>query len=169
MKQRPTLELKRSEVARLLSLDECIAAVENAFRLHGEGRLAPPQMLSVHAGEGVFHIKAGLLPLSKSYFAAKLNGNFFRNLERFNLPNIQGLILLCDGEHGYPLAVMDSIEITILRTGAATAGAAKHLARKAARLGTICRCGNPSHLLPHALGTVLPLKPAVAFDIASNP
>ena len=168
MKQRPTLELKRSEVARLLSLDECIAAVENAFRLHGEGRIAPPQMLSVHAGEGVFHIKAGLLPLSKSYFAAKLNGNFFRNLERFNLPNIQGLILLCDGEHGYPLAVMDSIEITILRTGAATAVAAKHLARKDARVVTICGCGNQGHVQLRALGRVLRLQQAFAFDIAED-
>src|SRR5258708_35984965 len=157
MKQRPTLELKRSEVARLLSLDECIAAVENAFRLHGEGRLAPPQMLSVHAGEGVFHIKAGLLPLSKSYFAAKLNGNFFRNLERFNLPNIQGLILLCDGEHGYPLAGMDSIEITILRTGAATAGASKHRARQHAGVGTLCGGSNHGHLRLRGLGAVRPV------------
>jgi alanine dehydrogenase len=168
MKQRRTLELKRSEVAHLLSLDECIVAVENAFRLHGEGRLGAPQMLSIHTAEGAFHIKAGLLPLSKSYFAAKLNGNFFRNLERFNLPNIQGLILLCDGEHGYPLAVMDSIEITILRTGAATAVAAKYLARTDARVATICGCGNQGHVQLRALARVLRLEQAFAYDIAED-
>jgi alanine dehydrogenase len=168
MKQRATLLLKRSEVARLLSLDECIDAVENAFRLHGEGRLASPQMLSAHSGEGGFHIKVALLPLSQSYFAAKLNGNFFRNTKRFNLPNIQGLILLCDGEHGYPLAVMDSIEITILRTGAATAVAAKHLARKDARVVTICGCGNQGHVQLRALSRVLRLQRVFAFDIAED-
>src|SRR5207245_5666785 len=67
------------------------------------------------ARNGGFHIKAAGLPLKRAYFAAKTNGNFFQNRERFGMPNIQGIILLCDGENGYPLALMDSIEITILR------------------------------------------------------
>src|SRR6266849_2036800 len=124
MKLEGTLLIKRTDVAELLDLKDCIVAVERAFRLYGEGKLTPPGVLSLRTGDGGFHIKAALLPEPRSYFSAKLNGNFFQNTERFNLPNIQGLILLCDGEHGYPLAVMDSIEITILRTGAATAVAA---------------------------------------------
>jgi ornithine cyclodeaminase/alanine dehydrogenase len=168
MNRQATLQLTRSEVAQLLSLDECIAAVENAFRLHGLGRLARPQMLSFQTEEGGFHIKAALLPQPASYFAAKLNGNFFRNTARFNLPNIQGLILLCDGEHGYPLAVMDSIEITILRTGAATAVAAKHLARKDARVVTICGCGNQGQVQLRALSRILRLERVFAFDIDEN-
>src|SRR2546422_11777045 len=78
----------------------------------------------------------------ESFFAAKINGNFFRNPERFGMPAIQGIVLLCDGENGRPLALMDSIEITILRTGAATAVAAKYLARADARVVTSCGCGN---------------------------
>ena len=168
MSERGTLQLTRSEVAKLLTLDECIIAVENAFRLHGEGRLQAPQVLSFPAGEGGFHVKAALLPLSRSYFAAKLNGNFFRNRERFNLPNIQGVVLLCDGENGYPHAVLDSIEITILRTGAATAVAAKHLARRDARVATICGCGNQGEVQLRALSRVLHLEEALAFDVVAD-
>ena len=168
MSGRGTLQLTRSDVAKLLTLDECIEAVENAFRLHGEGRLQAPQVLSLYTDEGGFHVKTALLPLSRSYFAAKLNGNFFRNRERFNLPNIQGVILLCDGESGYPYAVMDSIEITILRTGAATAVAAKHLARDDARVVTICGCGNQGEVQLRALSRVLQLDEALAFDVVEG-
>ena len=43
---------------------------------------------------------------------------------RFGLSNIQGLIVLSQADNGLPVAAMDSIEITIQRTGAATAVAA---------------------------------------------
>src|SRR5262249_42294269 len=161
--RRATLQLTRSEVAKLLTLDQCIVAVESAFKLHGEGRLQAPQVLSFQAGEGAFHVKAASLPFSKSYFAAKLNGNFSRNRERFDLPTIQGVIVLCDAENGYPDAVMDSIEITILRTGAATAVAAKYLARKDARVATICGCGNQGEVQLRALTRVLRLEQVFAF------
>ncbi len=165
MKLDGTLLIKRTDVAALLGLEDCIVAVERAFKQHGEGKLTPPGVLSLRTSDGGFHIKAALLPEPRSYFASKLNGNFFRNAERFNLPNIQGLILLCDGEHGYPLAVMDSIEVTILRTGAATAVAAKLLARPDARVATVCGCGNQGRIQLKALTCVLPLEGAFAFDV----
>jgi alanine dehydrogenase len=84
--------------------------------------------------------------VDRTYFAAKANANFFGNSGRFGLPNIQGVILLFDGETGYPLAIMDSIEITIRRTGAATAVAAKYLARSNSRIATICGCGNQGRI-----------------------
>src|SRR5215218_2220283 len=130
MMQTPdTLLLSRGDVAELLSLDECIVAVEAAFRLDAEGKSLGPGVLGVHARDGGFHIKAAGLELSRTYFAAKVNANFPRNAERFGLPTIQGLIVLSDGDNGLPLAVMDSAEVTLLRTGAATAVAAKYLAR----------------------------------------
>src|SRR5215472_16128457 len=142
MKPAGTLLLQRRDIAGLLTLDEYIAVVEQAFRLYGERKTAPPGMLGIHSGCGAFHIKAGLLPLSRNYFALKANANFFGNQQRFGMPNIQGVILLSDGENGYPLALMVSIEVTIQRTGAATAVAARRLARRDSRMATICGCGN---------------------------
>ena len=160
-----TLLLTRAQVSTLLTLDDCIAAVEEAFRQHGLGRTPAPGVLGIASTDGGFHIKASLLTSSTPYFAAKLNGNFFNNRERFDMPNIQGLLLLSDARNGYPLAVMDSIEITILRTGAATAVAAKYLARPDSKAATICGCGNQGIVQLRALARVLPIERAFAFDI----
>jgi alanine dehydrogenase len=160
-----TLLLGRTDVAALLTLDECIGAVEAAFREHGLGNTQPPRVLGIPSVDGGFHIKAAMLDLSRRYFAAKLNGNFFRNQQRFSMPNIQGLIVLCDATNGYPLAVMDSIEITIVRTGAATAVAAKYLARADSKTVTICGCGNQGRIQLRALRSVLPIQRVYAFDL----
>jgi len=64
--------------------------------------------------------------------------------------------------------VMDSIEITILRTGAATAVAARHLARPNSRTVTICGCGNQGRAQLRALRTVLPLQQVYAFDLSRD-
>ena len=164
MKAAGTLLLTRRDVAELLDLDECIAAVEAAFRRRGEGKVAPAGILGFPAEGGGFHIKVAALP---PYFAAKLNGNFFQNRERFGMPNIQGIVLLCDAGNGYPLAVLDSIEITIRRTGAATGVAAKYLAREDARVVTVCGCGNQGRIQLAALARVRRLERAYAFDTDS--
>src|SRR5919108_6310856 len=165
MKPPGTILLTRKQVAELLTLDECIAAVEEAFRLYGSGKAAAPGVLGAHTDGGGFHIKTSLLDLNRRYFALKVNGNFFNNAQRFGLPNIQGLIVLCDGVNGYPLAVMDSIEITIQRTGAATAVAAKYLARRDSKTVTICGCGNQGRVQLLAISQVLPIRKVFAFDV----
>jgi ornithine cyclodeaminase/alanine dehydrogenase-like protein (mu-crystallin family) len=135
------LFLGRAEVERLLSPAACQAAVEQAFRALAEGAVPPPAILAVHAEEGSFHLKAGLLTADRPYFAAKLNANFPENGRRHGLPTIQGVVVLSDATNGMPLAIMDSGSITALRTAAASAVAAKYLARKNWRTLAICGCG----------------------------
>jgi ornithine cyclodeaminase/alanine dehydrogenase-like protein (mu-crystallin family) len=118
----------------------------------------------MHVPNGGFHVKAGLLDFDRSYFAAKVNGNFPENSSRFGLPTIQGMIILCDAEHGTPLAVMDSRDITSLRTAAATALAAKYLARQDSRTITICGCGNQGRVQLRALSRVLHVEAVFAYD-----
>jgi alanine dehydrogenase len=158
------LLLTPREVRGLLTIDECIAAVERAFRLCGEGKTVPPAVVSLHAPHGGFHVKTGLLNLDRQYFAAKVNGNFPENRSRFGLPTIQGVIVLCDADKGCPLAVMDSREITSLRTGAATAVAAKHLARADSTTVTICGCGTQGRVQLNALARVCQLHTVFAYD-----
>jgi alanine dehydrogenase len=138
---RGTLLLSRGDVERLLTPDACIAAVEDAFRQHALGRTPPPGILGLHAKEGSFHVKAGLLTADRPYFAAKLNANFPYNGTRNGLPTIQGVVVLFDATNGAPLAVLDSIAITALRTAAATAVAAKYLAPERGEAALICGCG----------------------------
>jgi alanine dehydrogenase len=159
--------LTRRQVAGLLDLAECIVAVEEAFRSHALGRSVPPGVLSAQVEGGAFHIKAAGLTVGWPYFAAKVNGNFYANTERFGLPRIQGLVVLCDARNGYPLAVMDSTEITRVRTGAATAVAARYLAREESRVVTICGCGLQGRIQLAALRCVLPIRMAYLCD--TNP
>src|SRR5262245_51773143 len=72
---RGTLILTRSDVAAALTIDDCIVAVEDAFRLHAAGRTLGPGVLGVPATDGGFHIKAAGLKLERTWFAVKCNGN----------------------------------------------------------------------------------------------
>ena len=159
------LLLSASEVRKLLPLDACITAVEHAFRLYGEGKAVSPGVLGMHTLGGGFHIKAGFLRLRRNYFAAKVNANFPGNQAAYDLPTIQGLVMLCDAVNGRPLAVMDSIEITALRTAAATAVAAKYLAVPSSEVATVCGCGKQGRVQLKALATVFPLKKVFAYDV----
>lgn len=134
----PTRLFTRSDVRRLLPLADCIDAVETAFRRSAAGQDPTPRILGLPVPGGGFHVKAAAMG---RHFAAKLNANFPRNPEQAGLPSIQGVVLLSDAADGRVLAIMDSIEITILRTAAATALAARHLARRDARVATVCGCG----------------------------
>ena len=165
MKTEATLFVSRSEVASLLGLAECIDAVEEAFRLHAEGRSLPPGVLETLTADGGFHIKAaGLRLAGGNYYAAKVNGNFPLNPERFGLPTIQGVVVLCDAERGRPLAVMDSMELTALRTAAATGVAAKYLACPDSKVATVCGCGIQGRVQLRALAQVLGIEKVYAFD-----
>ncbi len=160
-----TLLLNRREIADLLTLADCIGAVEAAFRAHAERTTLRTGILHIDAPDGEFHIKAGGLKEPNRYFALKANAGFFENQERFGLPNIQGLILLYDADNGRPLAVLDSLGITGKRTGAATAVAAKYLARADSKSVALCGCGTQARLQLRALKEVLPIERAVAYSI----
>jgi alanine dehydrogenase len=160
-----TLLLRRSDIEGLMSLRDCIAAVENVFRLQGQGKIPPPGILGVRAPDGGLHVKAGLLPGETNYLVAKLNANFPGNNAHFGLPTIQGVIAVFDAENGVPLAILDSIDITLKRTAAASAVAAKYLARKDSSVATICGCGQQGRAQLRAALLVLSLTKIYAFDV----
>jgi len=159
-----TLLLSRHEVAALLPLEACIAAVEDAFAAHARGGTLAAGVLGLHVPGGGFHVKAAGLRLSRFYVAAKLNANFPDNGARRGLPTIQGVVVLSDGEDGRPLALLDSMEITALRTGAATAVAARHLARADARVATVVGCGRQGRIQIAAVARVRTLTRIHAVD-----
>jgi alanine dehydrogenase len=164
MNPKKVLFLSSRDVRALLAIDECTAVVEHAFRLHGEGNTIPPAVVGLHVSCGGFHIKAGVLSLSRNYFAAKVNANFPDNLAHFGLPTIQGIIILCDADNGMPLALVDSRDITALRTAAATAVAAKYLARPDSRTVTVCGCGTQSRTQLAAIARMFRLRTVLAYD-----
>ncbi|HVQ09824.1 MAG TPA: ornithine cyclodeaminase family protein [Allosphingosinicella sp.] len=159
-----SLILTRTEISALMRPADWLAAVETGFRAAGEGRVDAPPPLAIPGSGGVFHAKAAGLRGQNHYVALKLNANFPGNPQGPGLPTIQGAILLCDGETGAVLAIMDSIEITLRRTAAATAVAARYLARPDSASILICGCGAQSGAQLEALRDVRPLARCFAWD-----
>jgi ornithine cyclodeaminase/alanine dehydrogenase len=168
MQTKSTMLFNRSDVKELLSLAECIDAVEKVFHRQGEGKIPPSGILGVRTQSGGLHVKTACLSGAKKYIVAKLNTNFPQNYARFGKPTIQGVIVLYDADNGRLLAVLDSMEITIKRTAAATAVAAKYLARQNSSVATICGCGEQARAQLRALGLILSLRKVYAFDIDSS-
>jgi ornithine cyclodeaminase/alanine dehydrogenase len=164
MKPGGTLFLQRSEVAALLDFDVYVRRVEDAFRAHAQGRSLAPGLMHIDAQGGEFHIKAGGLCDGQPRFGIKINGGFFENRVKFDMPNIQGVILLSDATNGYPLCVMDSMEVTLQRTGAATAVAARYLARPDSLVCLLCGLGNQGRIQLKAVARTLSIRKVYAWS-----
>ncbi|MGH8251156.1 MAG: ornithine cyclodeaminase family protein [Steroidobacteraceae bacterium] len=159
------LFLDCQDVANLLPMADCIEAVARAFAAHADAALpVAPGVLGSQVGDGGFHVKTAALDASPGYFAAKVNANFPDNPARRGLPTIQGVIALFDTEAGRPLALLDSMEITTLRTAAASAVAARYLAQPDAATLLICGCGNQGRAHLRALMQVRRLARVLAHD-----
>lgn len=162
---KPTLILSGGEIRRLMTMADYIAAVERGFAALAAGDVEMPAPLHLHAPDGGFHAKAAMIRRDGCYAALKLNGNFPLNPLRKGLPTIQGVMLLCDGADGTVLAVMDSAELTLMRTAAATALAARFCARPESARVAICGAGLQARAQLRALALVLPLREGRAFDV----
>jgi alanine dehydrogenase len=161
----PALILNGREIRELMSPVAYLAAAEAAFRRHASGASLVPMPMHIPVKNGGFHIKGALMMLNRAYVAVKLNGNFPGNPQCNGLPTIQGALLLCDAADGSLLAIMDSIEITLKRTAAASALAARYLAPNAARSIAICGCGSQGRAQLTALAEVTLLSHAKAWDV----
>ena len=160
----PLVILSRTAIAAAVSPADYLEAVELGFRaLHAE-KARVPAPWHVEGKGGVFHGKGASLLVDRLYVAFKLNGNFPDNRAANGLPTIQGALLLCDGETGSPLAILDSVEVTLRRTAAATALAARHLARADSTTLLMCGCGDQAPAQLEALREVLPIRRVLAWD-----
>jgi ornithine cyclodeaminase/alanine dehydrogenase-like protein (mu-crystallin family) len=153
--------LSAAEIASRISIDDCIAAVEQIFRRYGDGALAKPQSLGLQAGQGTFHVKAA----ATDVFVAKVNANFPDNPRRHGLPSIQGVIVVMDLEKGSLLGLLDSAPVTTMRTAAAAAVAAKYLARRDARTLATIGCGVQGKACIEAIARVRALSSVRVYDV----
>ena len=160
-----TLILTRRDVAAAMDLSAWLEAVETGFAAQARGEAWSPLPMHIEGEGGGFHAKGAALRLGRLYVAVKINGNFPGNPATLGLPTIQGAILLSDGSDGRLLAIMDSIEVTIRRTAAATALAARYLARPESATALVCGCGEQGRAQLEAVSAVLPLARAFACDL----
>jgi alanine dehydrogenase len=124
-----TLILARTDIAALMTPHDWLAAVEHGFRALAAGEALSPAPLHIPLVDGGLHGKGASLGGPRPLVAVKINANVPGNPALRGLPTIQGAVLLIDAVDGRLLAILDSIEVTLRRTAAATALAARHLAR----------------------------------------
>jgi ornithine cyclodeaminase/alanine dehydrogenase len=134
------------------------------FHEKGEGRVEMPPKPGIHTMPDAFiHAMPAYIPALESA-GMKWVGGYPENYKR-GLPYITGLLILNDAETGVPLAVMDCVWITAMRTGAATAVAAKYLARPHAEVVGILGCGVQGRSNLEALNVLFPLERVMAYDV----
>jgi ornithine cyclodeaminase/alanine dehydrogenase len=158
------LYLSRADVAEVaLDLPTIIGLLERAFREKGEGRVEMPPKPGIHPQPDAFlHAMAASIPGMRSA-GLKWVAGFPQNAAR-GLPYISGLLILNDVETGFPAAVMDCTWITGYRTGAATALAARYLARPDSASAGILACGMQGRTNLEALACAFPLRRVYAYD-----
>ena len=158
------LYLSRNDVECVqLSMLEIIDALSAMFREKGEGRVEMPPKPGIHPRKDAFiHAMPAYIPSMKAAGMKWVSG-YPGNQEK-GLPYISGLLILNDPDTGLPLVVMDATWITAQRTGAATALAAKHLARKESSSAGILACGVQGRSNLEALACLFKITKVKAFD-----
>jgi ornithine cyclodeaminase/alanine dehydrogenase len=147
------------------TMAEIIQALESMFRAKGEGRVEMPPKIGVHTRPDAFIHAMPAYIAAQNAVGMKWVSGYPENSKR-GLPYIAGLLILNDVESGMPLAVMDCTWITAQRTGAATAVAAKYLARKQSKTVGILGCGVQGRSNLEALKVLFPLKKVRAYDVS---
>jgi ornithine cyclodeaminase/alanine dehydrogenase-like protein (mu-crystallin family) len=166
MRKDQLLYLSQSDVQAVgLTMTEIIASLEIAFREKGEGSVEMPPKPGIHPGGGdnFIHAMPAYIPALRSAGMKWVSG--FPENYKLGLPYITGLLILNDVETGLPLAVMDCVWITAMRTGAATAVAAKYLARPESAVVGVLGCGVQGRTNVEALNVLFPLERVMAYDV----
>lgn len=159
------LYLSRKDVEQVdLSMREIIDALDHMFKEKGHGRVEMPPKPGIHTQPDAFiHAMPAYIPGIKSAGMKWVSG--YPDNQKKGLPYISGLLILNDAETGMPVAVMDCTWITAMRTGAATAVAAKYLARKESSSAGILACGVQGRSNLEALACLFDIRKVRAYDI----
>ena len=148
-----------------LSMAEIVSILEEMFRLKAEGGTVLPPKIFFHRNGPRFYSSMVSSAPALGYAGCKWQSGDPDNPAR-GLAYIQGLFIMSEDTTGQPVAIMDSKWVTGNRTAAASALAAKHLARKGAKTIAILGCGLQGRKNIEALKAVLPgLVRCQAYDV----
>ncbi|MBW1891151.1 MAG: ornithine cyclodeaminase family protein, partial [Deltaproteobacteria bacterium] len=165
MQSNQLLYLSREDViATGVTMADIIDSLDIAFREKGDGHTEMPPKPGIHPGgdDNFIHAMPAYIPALKSA-GIKWVSAFVDNPAR-GLPYISGLVILNDTATGLPLAVMDGVWMTGMRTGAATALSARCLARPDASTVGVLGCGVQGRTNIEALTILFPVKTVKAYD-----
>jgi ornithine cyclodeaminase len=123
------------EIERALAGLDVLPLIEAGFVAYSEGRAVVPPVGELILDEGEVHIKYGFIR-DEPWYVIKIASGFYKNPER-GIPSGEGMMLLFRQATGQPVAaLLDHGHLTDVRTAAAGAIGARHLApRRVERIG----------------------------------
>jgi len=162
-----TLILTQREVARLLDIRTAIRVVRESFKAMARGKaLMPPKLYLRLPGGDDFRAMPAFLARPPAAGMKWVNVHA-RNPSK-GLPTVMAVIVINDPATGVPLAIMDGLLITKLRTAASTAVATQALAKRGSRVVGLVGCGAQGDTLLLALAELFPLAYVKVWGYASQ-
>jgi alanine dehydrogenase len=161
-----TLLLSRQDVQNLLTMQDAIQIVEEAFRQLALGNVIMPQRTVIRVAQhgGTYLGMPAYIGGEMDALAVKVVSVYANNPAQYNLPTTIGTLLLNDPRTGAPLAVMDASYLTAVRTGAVSGVATWHLARKDARRVGVFGAGVQAQTQLWAVCSVRAVESANVYD-----
>jgi alanine dehydrogenase len=160
-RNRKTLILSRTDMMGLVTPAEYVSCVEQAYRMHGEGRyyMDPKGHIVLDKYPGEWEAMPSYIEEPEAA-ACKWVSIRERNREKFDLPTVFSILIYTHPETGFPLAICDGSYHTVMRTGASAAVSAKWLARKNSKKLAIVGAGHMAE------GTLATCATVFAWDEA---
>lgn len=156
-----------------LSYPQLVDVLEEAFR---RGAVSPPRQHHTIELDGRPAATLLLMPAwTSSAAGAATAGKYigikiatvFPDNATLGKPSVNGSYVLLSGVTGEPLAIMEAARLTVLRTAAASALAARHLAREDASRMVMVGAGALSPYLVRAHASVRPLREVLVWNRTS--
>ncbi len=149
-----------AELRQVVTLDlSVVDVIEEAFAALGRGTVVMPPILSMELSEanGEVDVKTAYIPGFDS-FAIKVSPGFFDN-PSLGLPSLNGLMILFSAKTGLVEALfLDNGYLTDVRTAAAGAVAARHLAPTQVHTAGVLGTGVQARLQMQAAHLVRPFE-----------
>lgn len=159
------LVLTEAEIRQAVAMEDAVAAVEEAFAALGRGEARLPDVIYMDFTEfnGEVHVKGAHMKGAPT-FVFKVAAGFYDNPGR-GLPVGAGLVMAFDARTGIPAALLlDNGFLTDLRTGAAGAVAAKHLAGPELSKVAMIGAGLEAGFQLRGLGVVREVPPVAVWS-----
>jgi ornithine cyclodeaminase len=155
------LVLDAAATERNIAMPELVAGLREAFASPATVPLRHVHKIECDGAEGT----SLLMPAwsADGFYGVKIINIFPGNAQR-GLPGLHGVYALFDAKTGVPLAFLDADVLTAYRTAAASALAARYLAREDASRLLVVGAGRVARLLPAAMAAVRPIAKVAVWN-----
>ena len=164
------LLLSKKDVESVLTMEDCITAVEAAFRELAQAHVIMPQRAAIKVadGNGLFLGMPAYIGGDMNALGVKVVTVYPDNPSKHDLPTVLGTLLLCDPATGKASAIMDAGFLTAVRTGAASGVATRYLANEDAKICTVFGAGVQARKQLEAVHIVRPLEKVHVIDVRED-